>query len=162
MKILNLFAYTGAATLICAQAGAEVCHVDASKAAVRWASENARLSGLEQAPIRWICDDARAFLKREQKRGKLYDGILLDPPPFGRADSSQFVFKKHILELLEACQAVLDSQPKLFLLNSYAMNLGHSSLNKLVQPFFPGQKVETGYLSIGELKLSSYARFADS
>ncbi|MES2503367.1 MAG: class I SAM-dependent methyltransferase [Myxococcota bacterium] len=159
MKILNLFAYTGAATMICARAGAEVCHVDASKGAVRWASDNAKLSGLGEMPIRWIVEDAMAFLRREATRGRTYDGVILDPPPFGKADADNFLFKRDIGELLGACKRVLPEHPKLFLLNSYAMNLEPEDLRDLVARHFKGEKIETGELKVGDLALSTYARF---
>ncbi|HSX12529.1 MAG TPA: class I SAM-dependent methyltransferase, partial [Rhabdochlamydiaceae bacterium] len=91
-QILNLFAYSGGATLALAKAGAQVCHLDASEKMVKWARENARLNQLDEAPIRWIVDDALKFLKRELKRGKRYDGIILDPPSFGRGNKGE-VFK---------------------------------------------------------------------
>ncbi len=160
MKILNLFAYTGAATLVCAKAGAEVCHVDASKAAVRWASENAKLNNLTGASIRWIVDDALEFLRREQARGKIYDGVLLDPPPFGRAAGGEFLMKRDLDKLMGAVRAVLPERPKIFLLNSYAMNLKPAQLAELVKPYFKGLKLQTGELRIGDLPLSSYVRIS--
>ncbi len=161
MKILNLFAYTGAATLVCAKAGAAVCHVDASKAAVRWASENAKLNSLEHAGIRWIVDDALEFLRREHLRGKLYDGVLLDPPPFGRAAGGEFLMKRDLDKLMQAVKAVLSERPKIFLLNSYAMNLKPAQLAEMVKPYFKGVKLQTGELRIGDLPLSSYVRISD-
>ena len=104
-KVLNLFAYSGGATLALAQMGASVCHVDASKGMVEWARENCALNHLEQAPIRWITDDVLKFLKREIKRGSKYDGIILDPPTFGRGSKGEvFKIEKEITPLLEMCR----------------------------------------------------------
>ncbi|MEI6789747.1 MAG: class I SAM-dependent methyltransferase [Myxococcaceae bacterium] len=156
-KILNLFAYTGAASLVCAQKGAQVCHVDASKAAVKWASDNAKLNNLKN--IRWIVEDAQVFLKREIARKSTYDGLILDPPPFGKADKASFLFNRDILELLDLCKQVLKPEPELFLINSYAVNLKPSDLKNLVLRYFGKQKIEAGELRIGPLSLSAYARF---
>jgi len=113
-KILNLFAYTGAASLVCAQAGAHVTHVDVSKSSVKWASDNARLSAVDN--IRWIVEDARVFLKREIARKNIYDGLILDPPPFGKAGQNSFLFNRDILELLDLCKQVLKPEPDYFCL----------------------------------------------
>ena len=156
-QILNLFAYTGAASLICAQKGARVCHVDASKSAVQWASDNAAVNNLKN--IRWIVEDARIFLKREIARKHIYDCLILDPPPFGQASSGNFLFNRDILELLECCRQVLKPQPELFLINSYAVNLKPQDLRNLVARYFRKQKIEAGELKIGPLSLSTYARF---
>ncbi|MCH9612709.1 MAG: Ribosomal RNA large subunit methyltransferase K/L [Chlamydiia bacterium] len=111
-KVLNLFAYTGLATLFAAKGGAAVTHLDASKPVVTWARENAQNSGLGEAPIRWIVDDAMKFTSREIKRNNLYDLILLDPPTFGRgANKEVFKIEEHILELLENCIALLSEKP---------------------------------------------------
>jgi 23S rRNA (cytosine1962-C5)-methyltransferase len=166
-----------------AKAGAEVCHVDASKAAVRWASDNAKLNGLNRhceetkstkqsmdchganAPrhdgkIRWIVDDALEFLRREQARGQIYDGVLLDPPPFGRAAGGEFLMKRDLDKLMGAVKAVLPERPKIFLLNSYAMNLKPAQLAEMIKPYFKGLKLQTGELRIGDLPLSSYVRIS--
>lgn len=156
-KILNLFAYTGAASLACASLGAQVCHVDASKSTVQWASENARLSGLSN--IRWIVEDAMVFLRREVARHSQYDGIILDPPPFGQASKGRFVFNQDIAELLKLCQQVLKAKPDFFLLNSYAVNLKPRDLKNLVAGVFQREKIETGELKLKELAISTYARF---
>ena len=108
IKVLNLFGYTGGATLAAAKAGAEVCHVDGSKTAVEWARVNAKLSGLEDAPIRWIVDDVLVFVKKEIKRGKKYDGIIMDPPAFGHGpDSELWKIEEHFLALVENCKKLL-------------------------------------------------------
>lgn len=153
-KILNLFAYTGAASLVCAQAGAYVTHVDSSKSSVKWASDNARLSNLQN--IRWIVEDARIFLKREIARKNTYDGLILDPPPFG----DNFLFNRDILDLLSLCKQVLKPEPDLFLFNSYAVNLKPKDLEKLLWTYFKDGKINSGELQLGgELSLSTYVQF---
>ncbi len=117
-SILNLFAYSGGATLSLAKRGASLCHLDASKGMVQWAKDNGALNGLSGAPIRWIVDDAIKFLRREVKRGVRYDGILLDPPTFGRgAQGEVFKIERDIQELLELCKELLSQKP-LFLVFS--------------------------------------------
>ena len=103
ISVLNLFGYTGGATLACAKAGAEVTHVDGSKSAINWAKENAKASGLQDAPIRWILDDVRKFVAREIKRGKRYDGIILDPPAFGHGAKKRFGKSKNICQSYFLC-----------------------------------------------------------
>lgn len=120
VSLLNLFAYTGGATLAALQAGASVCHVDSAKAAVQQARDNAKLNQLEALPVRWIVDDAAAFLRREQKRGQRYDAIVLDPPAFGRGSKGQvFKLTRDLGALLQLCAAVLSAQPVFVLLNAY-------------------------------------------
>jgi 23S rRNA (cytosine1962-C5)-methyltransferase len=122
--VLNLFAYTGGATLACAEAGASVCHVDASKGMVAWARENAALSGLEDRPVRWIVDDCEKFVKREIRRGKKYDGIVMDPPSYGRGSGGEiWKLEDSIYDLVELCSQVLTDEPLFFLLNSYTTGL---------------------------------------
>src|SRR3989344_2704065 len=123
-KVLNLFAYSGGGTVIAAQAGALVCHLDASKGMVDWAKDNALRNGLEKAPIRWIVDDAMKFLKREIKRGSRYEGILLDPPTFGRGSQGEvFKIEEGILPLLELCKAVLSTQPRFLVFSCHTPGL---------------------------------------
>ena len=130
VKVLNLFGYTGIASLAAAAAGAEVVHVDASKKAIAWARENQRLSGLEDKPIRWIEDDAMAFLKREVRRGNKYHGIVLDPPKFGRGNTGQvWRLMEDLLELLHFSQAVLATRPLFLLLTVYAIRASYLSLH---------------------------------
>lgn len=127
VKALNIFGYTGGATLAAAAAGASVTHVDASKTAVAWARENAALSGLEEKPIRWITEDALTFLKREIKRGNRYDAIVMDPPAFGHGPGGEvWKFEEHFLELLKLCGEVLSDKPLFVLINGYAA--GYSPL----------------------------------
>ena len=126
-KVLNLFAYTGGATLIAAKAGAEVVHLDASKSAVDWARENAEWSGLGNSPVRWIVDDAVKFVTREVKRGNRYDAIIMDPPAFGHGPKDElWKIEEHFLGLLESCGKLLIDDPLFVLLNGYAA--GYSSL----------------------------------
>ena len=120
VKVLSLFGHTGLATLAAAAAGAEVTHVDASRPAVAWARENQKLSGLSESPIRWIVDDALAFLKRDARRGNRYDAMVLDPPKFGRGPKGEiWKMEKSFPELLGACRKVLSASPVFLLLNIY-------------------------------------------
>ena len=124
VKVLNLFAYTGGATLSAAKAGAAVTHVDASKGMVGWAKENARSSGLGEAPIRWIVDDCKKFVEREIRRGNRYDGILMDPPSYGRGPGGEvWKLEEQIYELLDLTAQVLSDDAFFFLLNSYTTGL---------------------------------------
>lgn len=143
VRVLNLFAYTGGATLACAAAGAEVCHVDAAKGMVQWARENAAASGLSDQPIRWIVDDCEKFIRREARRGKTYDAIIMDPPSYGRGPSGEiWKLENSIYLLVEACLNVLSDQPLFFLLNSYTTGLSPSVmgylLHSLIVPKFGG------------------------
>ncbi|MSR70738.1 SAM-dependent methyltransferase [Candidatus Kaiserbacteria bacterium] len=125
--VLNIFGYTGGATLAAAAAGANVTHVDASKTAVAWARENAKLSGLEDKPVRWITEDALTFLKREVKRGTKYDAIIMDPPAFGHGPGGElWKFEENFLELLKLCGELLSEKPLFVLINGYAA--GYSPL----------------------------------
>lgn len=124
VSVLNLFAYTGGATLACAEAGASVCHVDASKGMVAWARENAELSGLSDRPVRWIVDDCEKFVSREIRRGKKYDGIIMDPPSYGRGSNGEvWKLEDNIYDLVELCSQVLSDKPLFFILNSYTTGL---------------------------------------
>lgn len=127
IKVLNLFAYTGGATLACANAGAKVSHVDASKGMVAWARENAAASGLTDKPIRWLVDDCEKFVKREIKRGNLYDAIVMDPPSYGRGPGGEiWKLEDCIYDLVRTCSDVLSDKPLFFLLNSYTTGLSPS------------------------------------
>jgi 23S rRNA (cytosine1962-C5)-methyltransferase len=129
VRVLNLFGYTGLATLAAAQAGAEVTHVDAAKKSVGWARENVVLSGLEQRPVRWILDDALKFVQREARRGSFYDGIVLDPPKFGRGPKGEVweVFEM-LPTLLDACRAILAPKPLFVVITAYAIRASALSL----------------------------------
>ena len=133
VKVLNLFAYTGGATLACARAGAQVCHVDASKGMVAWARENAALSGLTEKPIRWIVDDCAKFVQREIRRGSRYDGIIMDPPSYGRGPGGEvWKLEEKIYELVELCAQLLSEDALFFLLNSYTTGLSPSVMEYLL------------------------------
>ena len=124
ISVINLFAYTGGATLACAQAGASVCHVDAAKGMVEWARENAAASGLSDKPIRWIVDDCEKFIRREIKRGRKYDAIIMDPPSYGRGPNGElWKLEDSIHALVELCTEVLSDNPLFFVLNSYTTGL---------------------------------------
>ena len=153
VSVLNIFGYTGGATLAAAQAGASVTHVDASKTAVAWARENAKLSGLEDKPVRWITEDAITFLKREIKRGTKYDAIIMDPPAFGHGPGGElWKFEENFLELLKLCAELLSEKPLFVLINGYAA--GYSplafayNLESFVKKF--GGSIEYGDLAIAE------------
>lgn len=134
INVLNLFAYTGGATLACASAGASVCHLDAVKGMVDWAKENARLSGLSEKPVRWITDDAMKFLGREVRRGNRYDGIILDPPSYGRGTNGEmWKLEDCIHGLMERCAEVLSDKPLFLLLNSYTTGLSPTVMAYLLQ-----------------------------
>lgn len=143
-RVLNLFAYSGGATLAAAKRGAEVCHLDASKGMVDWARENAGLNDLKDAPIRWIVDDALKFLKREEKRGSRYHGIILDPPTFGRGGKGEvFKIEEQILPLLELCKSVLFERPKFLIFSCHTPGFTPIVLEHLLFQVF-GKKAEAG------------------
>ena len=130
VRILNLFAYTGVASLIAARAGAEVTHLDASKKAITWANRNQELAGLSDAPIRWIADDAVKFLRREVKRGRTYDGVLLDPPKYGRGTKGEvWQLYDGLPELLDLAQQVLSEDALFLVATVYAIRMSSSSLH---------------------------------
>ena len=129
IKVLNLFAYTGGATVAAAKAGASVCHVDASKGMVQCAKENARLSGLSDAPIRYIVDDCKKFIEREIRRGNKYDGIIMDPPSYGRGPTGEvWKIEESIDDFVSLVSQVLSDKPLFFLLNSYTTGLSASTM----------------------------------
>ena len=134
IKVLNLFAYTGGATVACAKAGASVCHVDAAKGMVAWAKDNARLSGLADAPIRWIVDDCAKFVEREIRRGKTYDAIIMDPPSYGRGPSGEvWKLEENLYPFVRLCAQVLSDRPLFVILNSYTTGLAPSVLGYILQ-----------------------------
>ena len=133
VKVLNLFAYTGGATLAAASAGASVTHVDASKGMVTWAKENAISSGLGDAPIRWLVDDCRKFVEREIRRGNKYDAIIMDPPSYGRGPKGEiWKIEESIFPFIELCTEVLSDDPLFFLVNSYTTGLQPAVLNYMI------------------------------
>lgn len=150
-RVLNLFGYTGVASLVAAAAGASVTHVDASKKAVGWARDNAALSGLQSAPIRWICEDARKWVHREVRRGAGYDAIILDPPKYGRGPGGE-VWRLHedLPELIRGCAALLSDKPGFLLLNAYSERLSGLALAGLLCDALDGRG---GTVDWGELAL---------
>ena len=133
-KVLNLFAYTGGATMACASAGAEVCHVDSSKGMVSWARENARCSGLGSKPIRWIVDDCIKFVQREQRRGNRYDGIIMDPPSYGRGpDGEVWKLEDKLFYLIEMCREIMKENASFFIINSYTKGLSPSIMGYMLE-----------------------------
>ena len=134
IKVLNLFAYTGGATVAAAKAGASVCHVDASKGMVQRAKENAALSGLSDAPIRYIVDDCFKFCERELRRGNKYDGIIMDPPSYGRGPNGEkWTLEDNIDAFVSLASKLLSDKPLFFLLNSYTTGLSASTMGYIVQ-----------------------------
>ncbi len=151
-SVLNLFAYTGGATLACARAGAEVCHVDGSKTAVAWARENAELSGLKDAPIRWITDDVIAFLKREIKRGRKYECLVMDPPSFGHGPNDElWKIEEHFLELMDLCKQVLSDDPLFVLINGYTAGYSPIAYENTLKDMMNEKE---GKIEIGELTIA--------
>lgn len=162
-RLLNLFGYTGGATLAAAQAGASVCHVDASKSTVGWARQNQSNSNLDKAPIRWIVDDALTFVVREQRRNSQYDALILDPPAFGRSSAGAFKFKKDIQNLLHECKKIMVDRPKFILLNCYATGLSSAEARNMLATVFPELIMDSGELLLrnkhgAALSCSVYAR----
>ena len=152
IKVLNLFAYTGGATLAAAKAGAHVTHVDASKGMVTWAKENAISSGLKDAPIRWLVDDCVKFVEREIRRGNKYDAIIMDPPSYGRGPKGEtWKIEEAVFPLINICSDILKSEPLFFLINSYTTGLQPAVLSYmlntvLVERF--GGKVEADEIGL--------------
>lgn len=137
IRVLNLFAYTGGATVMCAKAGAEVCHVDASKGIVQMARDNAALSGLKDHSIRYIVDDCAKFVAREIKRGSKYDGIIMDPPSYGRGPGGEiWKIEDELPNLLRLCKQVLNDTPLFVLLNSYTTGLSAGVVENLMKLTF--------------------------
>ena len=134
VKVLNLFAYTGGATLAAAAAGAGVTHVDASKGMVNWAKENAQASGLSDKPIRWLVDDCVKFVEREIRRGNQYDGIIMDPPSYGRGPKGEiWKIEEKIFPLVQLCTKILSKNPVFFLINSYTTGLQPAVLSYMLE-----------------------------
>jgi 23S rRNA (cytosine1962-C5)-methyltransferase len=149
VRILNLFAYTGGATLACAEAGASVCHVDASKGMVGWARENAALSGLEAAPVRWIQDDCLKFIQREARRGKFYEGIIMDPPSYGRGPGGEvWQLEQQLSTLVAEAGKLLSERPLFFLLNTYSTGLSAGVTEALLRLTLPPGQVSSGEIGL--------------
>lgn len=152
VNVLNLFAYTGGATMAASAAGASVCHVDASKGMVAWAKENARLSGLENRPIRYIVDDVKKFTEREIRRGRKYDAIIMDPPSYGRGPSGEvWKIEDELFGLVELCMQVLSDKPLFFLINSYTTGLSGGVLENILNLLL--KKKFGGMVSVDEVGL---------
>ncbi|MBI1272836.1 MAG: class I SAM-dependent rRNA methyltransferase [Alphaproteobacteria bacterium] len=153
VRILNMFAYTGVASLIAAQAGAEITHLDASKKAIQWAKDNQQASGQDERSVRWICDDAQKFVAREVRRGAQYDGIILDPPKFGRGPKGEkWELFDHLPQMLKDCRKLLGEKPLFLMLTAYSIRASFLSLHGLMQDVLgdmPG-KIESGELAIEE------------
>ena len=152
IKVLNLFAYTGGATVACLSAGASVCHVDSSKGMVTWAKENVTSSNLQDRPVRYIIDDVVKFVNREIRRGNKYDAIIMDPPSYGRgANGEVWKFEENIGDLIELCSQVLTDNPLFFLINSYTTGISSTVLENLLN--LDISKKYGGKVSNGEIGL---------
>ena len=152
IQVLNLFAYTGGASVACSYAGASVCHVDSSKGMVAWAKENIAASGLQDKPVRYIVDDVVKFVNREIRRGHTYDAIIMDPPSYGRgANGEVWKFEENLPELIDLCRKVLSDKPLFFLINSYTTGISSMVLENLLNLTIA--KEYKGKVSHGEIGL---------
>ena len=151
IKVLNLFAYTGGATVACLSAGASVCHVDSSKGMTTWAKENVESSGLREKTVRFIIDDVVKFVQREIRRGNKYDAIVMDPPSYGRGKNGEvWQFENNIAGLVELCMQVLSDDPLFFLINSYTTGISSRVLANLLELNMKNHK---GKITSGEIGL---------
>ena len=151
IKVLNLFAYTGGATVACLSAGASVCHVDSSKGMTTWAKENVESSGLREKPVRFIIDDVVKFVQREIRRGNKYDAIIMDPPSYGRGKNGEvWQFENNIADLVQLCTQVLSDDPLFFLINSYTTGISSKVLANLLEL---NMKRYNGKITSGEIGL---------
>ncbi len=153
IKVLNLFAYTGGATMAASYAGADVVHVDASKGMIEWAKENMKLSGLENNSIRFIVDDCLKFVLREARRGNKYDAIIMDPPSYGRGPNGEtWKFENNLYTLIEACLSILSDEPLFFLINSYTTGISSVVLDNILKTTilkeYPNGIVESGEVGL--------------
>ncbi|MHC5157968.1 MAG: class I SAM-dependent methyltransferase [Planctomycetota bacterium] len=169
LKFLNLFAYSGGATLAAAQAGAHCCHLDASRGMVDWARENAKLNGLEDAPVRWIVDDVIKFLRREVKRGNRYDGILLDPPSFGRGKKGElYKIEEQLITTLDLVHEVLSDDPSFVYLTSHTPGFSPIVLSNLLKQYHAGGSFEygemllTGKPGVNDLPNGNWSRWINN
>ena len=152
IKVLNLFAYTGGATVACLSVGASVCHVDSSKGMVAWAKENVISSSLQERPVRYIVDDVVKFVNREIRRGNKYDAIIMDPPSYGRgANGEVWKFEENICDLVELCKGVLSENPLFFLINSYTTGISSTVLENILNLNIT--KIYGGKVTNGEVGL---------
>lgn len=151
IKVLNLFAYTGGATLACLKAGASVVHVDSSKGMVEWAKENVKISGLDSMPVRFIVDDVVKFVKREIRRGNKYDAIIMDPPSYGRGVNGEvWDIEKDLFNLVSLCKEILVERPFFFIINSYSTGLSKEVFTNILKIVFKGYP---GFISSVEIGL---------
>ena len=169
VSVLNLFAYSGGSTFASALGGAEVCHLDASRGMVDWARENAVLNGLKDHPIRWIVDDAHKFMKRELRRGRHYDAVILDPPTFGRgAGGELYKLERDLKETLSLAKDLLSDRPVFFLFSSHTPGLSPVVSDILIRQLLPEAKVESGEMllegstTVCPSGVYSFARFPAS
>ncbi|MBD0380501.1 class I SAM-dependent methyltransferase [Paenibacillus sedimenti] len=152
IKVLNLFAYTGGASLACAYAGAEVCHVDASKGVVQWAKENLHLSGMGSRPVRFITDDVFKFVQREQRRGSKYDAIIMDPPSYGRGPNGEtWKLEDDLYPFIQTCMSILTDNPLFLLINSYTTGISATVLHNILSMAM--KEKHGGTISSGEIGL---------
>ena len=153
VKVLNLFAYTGCASVACLSKGAEVVHVDSSRGMIDWAKENVKSSGLEDKPIRFLVDDCVKFVKREIRRGNKYDAIIMDPPSYGRgAKNEVWDIEKDLFNLVELCMDILVEEPLFFIINSYTAGLSPIVLDNILKIFFDNK---SGKITSGELGIKA-------
>ncbi len=159
-SVLNLFAYSGGSTIAAAKSGAEVCHLDASRGMVEWARENAKLNNLAEHPIRWIVDDAHKFMRREVRRGRRYDAIILDPPSFGRgAGGEMYKIERDLGETLDLVKALLSDTPAYVLFSSHTSGLSVMVAEKLLSQLWPEARIESGEMALGgKVPSGVYAR----
>jgi len=153
IKVLNLFAYTGCASVACLSSGAEVVHVDSSRGMIDWAKENVKSSGLENKPIRFLVDDVVKFVQREIRRGNKYDAIIMDPPSYGRGAKNEiWDIEKDLYNLINLCMQILKPEPLFFIINSYTAGLSPIVLDNLLKIFFKDKK---GTITSGELGIKA-------
>ena len=151
-NVLNMFGYTGASTLVAASKGANVTHLDASKTSVTWARKNLESSGLADCPVRWMVDDAEKFLKREHRRNRKYDGLIMDPPSFGRGPKGEvWSIETQMAELLTLCKNILSDSPKFILLTTYSPGISASTLKNMIIKFLVG--TDSGIFQAGDMSI---------
>lgn len=151
IKVLNLFAYTGGATVACLSAGASVCHIDSSKGMIDWAKENVKSSGLADKPVRFLIDDVVKFVQREIRRGNTYDAIIMDPPSYGRGKNGEvWQFESQLADLVELCEKLLSENPLFFLINSYTTGISSKVLENILRLKLSPKK---GKITSGEVGL---------
>lgn len=164
-RVLNLFAYTGAASVVARRAGAEVTHCDASRPGLNWANQNMQLNGLEN--IRWVYEDAFKFVKREQKRGNKYHGIIMDPPPYGRGpEGEKWTLQEQLNELVKMSRDLLEAKPAFFILSMYAVGLSSLVGSNVVKTHFPEAIIDSGEFFLKsargrDLPMGTFVRFAN-